>query len=283
MKFIKLLLLSIALILFAWISPLQASPSTLPTVEELQTTSLKNSENVLNVGTIILPQLSKFALVDELAEKYTPSKILSYDRARDQMFGIIDNQAGIVTDIYASYPIRLIGRGDPSQEAGKLKVNTEHVWPQSKGANKGNAQGDLHHLFPAREDINSDRGNKPFDDIADTTTKKWYRNNTVQSTIPSSEIDEFSESASTKFEPREKVKGNIARAMFYFYTIYRNQADKEDPNYFQNQRQTLCKWNQQDPPDTAEIERNQTIAKFQGNDNPFVLDITLAERAYCNT
>ncbi|WP_298916176.1 endonuclease [uncultured Nostoc sp.] len=234
-------------------------------------------------SAIILPQLSKFALVDELAKEYTPSKILNYDRARDQMFGIIDNRAGIVTDIYASYPIRLTGNGNPNQEAEKLGLNTEHVWPQSKGADKGNSRSDLHHLFPAREDINSERGNKPFDDIADTSTKKWYRNNTVQSTIPSSAIDEFSESASSEFEPREKVKGDIARAIFYFYTIYRNQAEGVDLNYFQNQRQTLCKWNQQDLPDITEIERSHAIAQFQGNDNPFVLDVTLAERAYCNS
>lgn len=237
----------------------------------------------VNDSAIILPQLSKFALVDELAKEYTPSKILNYDRARDQMFGIIDNRAGIVTDIYASYPIRLTGNGNPSQEAEKLGLNTEHVWPQSKGADKGNSRSDLHHLFPAREDINSERGNKPFDDIADTSTKKWYRNNTVQSTIPSSAIDEFSESASSEFEPREKVKGDIARAIFYFYTIYRNQAEGVDLNYFQNQRQTLCKWNQQDLPDITEIERSHAIAQFQGNDNPFVLDVTLAERAYCNS
>ena len=234
-------------------------------------------------SAIILPQLSKFALVDELAKEYTPSKILNYDRARDQMFGIIDNRAGIVTDIYASYPIRLTGNGNPSQEAEKLGLNTEHVWPQSKGADKGNSRSDLHHLFPAREDINSERGNKPFDDIADISTKKWYRNNTVQSTIPSSAIDEFSESASSEFEPREKVKGDIARAIFYFYTIYRNQAEGVDLNYFQNQRQILCKWNQQDLPDITEIERSHAIAQFQGNDNPFVLDVTLVERAYCDS
>ncbi|MHC5599676.1 MAG: endonuclease [Nostoc sp.] len=233
-------------------------------------------------SAIILPQLSKVALVKELAKQYTPSKSLNYDQARDEMFGIIDNKAGIVTDIYASYPIRLSGNGDPSQEADKLGLNTEHVWPQSKGAQKGNAKSDLHHLFPAREDINSERGNKPFGDIADTSTKKWYRNDTVQSTIPTSGIDEFSESAASKFEPREKVKGDIARAIFYFYTIYRDQAKKVDENYFQNQRQTLCKWNQQDLPDITEIERSRAIAKFQGNENPFVLDVTLAERAYCN-
>ena len=254
----------------------QSTSDTIPPVVQPIPTPVSDS-------AIIFPQLSKVALVDQLAKEYTLSKTLNYDRARDEMFGVIDNQAGIVTDIYASYQISLIGNGDPSQEADKLGLNTEHVWPQSKGADKGNSRSDLHHLFPARADINSERGNKPFDDIVDTNTKKWYRNDTVQSTIPSSEIDEFSELGSSKFEPREKIKGDIARAIFYFYTIYRQQAETVDPNYFQNQRQTLCKWNQQDLPDPTEIERNRAIARFQGNDNPFVLDVTLAERAYCNS
>ncbi|WP_017317613.1 endonuclease [Mastigocladopsis repens] len=231
----------------------------------------------------ILPELSNSSLVQELAQEYRPSQSLNYDRARDEMFGRIDNQDGVVTDVYASYQIRLTGDGDPSQEADRLGQNTEHVWPQSKGADKGNARSDLHHLFPAKKNINSERGNKPFADIADTSTEEWYRDDTEQTTIPSSEIDEFSESAFSRFEPREKVKGDIARAMFYFYTIYRSQGDAIDPNYFKDQRQTLCQWNQQDPPDNAEIERSHAIAEFQGNDNPFVLDITLAERAYCNS
>ncbi|MEH1797512.1 endonuclease [Nostoc sp.] len=263
-------------VIAAFTLPANQSNDTIPPVVQPTPTPVSDS-------AIILAQLSKVALVEELAKEYTPSKPLNYDRAKDEMFGIIDNQAGIVTDIYANYQIRLNGNGDPSQEADKLGLNTEHVWPQSKGAENGNAKSDLHHLFPAREDINSERGNKPFDDIADTKTKKWYRNDTVQSTIPTSAIDEFSESASAKFEPREKVKGDIARAVFYFYTIYRNQADKVDRNYFQNQRQTLCKWNQQDLPDITEIERSRAIAKFQGNDNPFVLDVTLAKRAYCDS
>lgn len=45
----------------------------------------------------------------------------------------------------------------------------------------------------------------------------------------------------------------------------------------------MCKWNQQDLPDITEIERSHAIANFQGNQNPLVLDVTLAERAYCNS
>jgi len=230
-----------------------------------------------------LPPLSDTDLIKQLVEKFKPSGNLNYDRARDQMFGVIDNRSAIVTDVYAGYFIRLTGSDDPSREADRLGLNTEHVWPQSKGASRGNAQADLHHLFPARININSDRGNKPFADIEDTSTEKWFRDDVVLSTIPSRDIDEFSELAFAKFEPREEVKGNIARAMFYFYTFYRDQADAVDASYFNEQRQTLCRWHQLDLPDDAEVERSRAIANFQGNVNPFVLDATLVDRAYCTS
>ncbi|GAB1545062.1 hypothetical protein NUACC21_77380 [Scytonema sp. NUACC21] len=256
---------------------------TLPANQNSSTIGAVSQATRPSESGVLLSELSESALIEELAQEYQPSQKLSYDPARDQMFGVIDNQAGIVTDIYAGFPIRLTGSGDPSQEADTLGQNTEHVWPQSKGADRGNARSDLHHLFPARKNINSARGNKPFNDIADTDTEKWYRNDVCLKTIPTSNIDEFSEATFSRFEPREQVKGDIARAMFYFYTIYRDRADAVDPNYFQKQRATLCKWNQQDPPDAAEIARSHAIADFQGNENPFVLDVTLAQRAYCKS
>lgn len=248
----------------------------------LSTSRPQLSGSITTNSTTILPQLTS-TLIEQIVEEYAPKATLNFDRARDQMFGIIDNQVGIVKDIYANYPIRLTGSIDPSKEADSLGLNTEHTWPQSKGADKGNAQSDLHHLFPARKNINSDRGNKPFSDIVDANTERWYRDDVALETIPNSAINQYSEWTSTQFEPREEVKGNVARAMFYFYTIYRDQADRVDASYFDRQSQTLCKWHQQDPADNAEVERNNAIAQFQGNENPFVLDATLAERVYCNS
>lgn len=243
--------------------------------------SSSSSSSTAASRSAILPQLSDSALVAQLAKDYTPSKVLSYDQAKDTMFGTIDNQGGTVTDIYASFSITLAGPGDPSKEADKLGLNTEHVWPQSKGAGSGGAQSDIHHLFPARENINSERGNKPFGDIPNASTEKWFRGDTVLSTTPTNAINEYSELSSSSFEPRESVKGDIARAMLYFKTIYRDQANSIEPGYFSKQSRTLCKWNQQDPPDDAEIERSHAIAQHQGNENPFVLDLTLAERSFC--
>ena len=56
--------------------------------------------------------------------------------------------------------------------------------------------------------------------------------------IPNQFIDEYSEvdNDNEKFEPREDVKGNIARSMFYFYTIYNNVADQ---NFSINKRRII--------------------------------------------
>jgi hypothetical protein len=40
----------------------------------------------------------------------------------------------------------------------------------------------------------------------------------------------------------------------------------------------LLEWNAQFPPDEWELRRNSVIRSYQGNDNPFILDHTLAER-----
>lgn len=42
----------------------------------------------------------------------------------------------------------------------------------------------------------------------------------------------------------------------------------------------LLQWHDADPPSDAELARSEAIAQRQGNENPFVLDATLAERAF---
>ena len=100
--------------------------------------------------------------------------------------------------------------------------------------------------------------------------------------IPSSNIDSYSESINGAFEPRESVKGNIARSVFYFYTMYQDDADAADPNFFPAQRPTLCEWHLADVVDEAELMRSARVAQHQdGKENPFVLDCTAALRAWC--
>jgi uncharacterized protein len=250
-----------------------------PLVATLNFTSGQNSGGLGGLSPNIFPSLSGLSLQQKIRESYQPTKRISYGNARDKMFGDIDNQNGQVIDIYGGRVITLNNGNDPSQSAGQQGFNTEHSWPQSKGAGQEPQKSDLHHLFPSDADFNNDRGNKPFAEIPDDQTKKWLKGNTFQTNKPTAKIDEFSESNSSLFEPRESVKGDISRAVFYFYTIHKSQADD---SYFATQKKNLCNWNKIDPPSSTEIARSNAIAAFQGNENPFVIDATLPERAYCN-
>jgi hypothetical protein len=146
----------------------------------------------------------------------------------------------------------------------------------------------MHHLYPSRVKINSDRGNHPFGESQDNLTDKWYRNNEELNSKPSINIDEYSElylsSIENLFEPRENVKGDIARSMFYIYTFYSKTLLAKQPDtdiFFETQRNTLCDWHFADPVDEKEWNRNLKISSYQGKYNPFILDCTVAQRLYC--
>jgi len=77
------------------------------------------------------------------------------------------------------------------------------------------------------------------------------------------------------------VKGDVARAMLYFFTRYHDRDIRDGMDYgnFWTSRVGLfLEWNRQDPPDADERRRNDLIEAFQGNRNPFVDDPRLAEK-----
>lgn len=164
---------------------------------------------------------------------------------------------------------------------GGSGLNVEHAFPQSKGAS-GQAKSDMHHLFPTQNGVNSDRGNYPYGDIPDNEVSYWYRLTTKTPSKPTSLIEEYSRVKSgVIFEPRADHKGNVARALTYFYTMYKSQADAADPNFFKNQLSTIYRWHYLDPVDSLEYARTLIIAKYEsGKPNPFIVDTTLLRRAY---
>ena len=235
--------------------------------------------------TVLFPGVSGQALLDSLVLHYKTQHTLGYNGARDAMYGLIDNRNDSVTCVYSGYqvyvPYNAPNPRDYTNAANPI-INAEHTWPQSKGADSGNPRSDLHHLFPTNERPNSARGSLAFNEVADPQTNTWYRRTEVRNSIPATHIDEYSESLTgVTFEPREDHKGNVARAMFYFYTMYKAEADAADPAFFNQQKEVLRQWNSMDPVDGAEIGRTQMIAAYQDNcPNPFVLDTTLIGRAY---
>ena len=234
----------------------------------------------------VFPDLSGDELFDALREDYKPSNVLSFGNSRDTLFSKIDSKDNILTCVYSGHSIELDPNEDPTQSAyqngAATGINTEHTYPQSMGAESGNAKSDMHHLFPTRSPVNSARGNDPFAEIPDEETVSWFYLADSQNEIPTEDIDLYSEDIKNGFEPREDHKGDVARAMFYFYTMYREEANAANPNYFEQQMETLCNWHYQDPVDEKEWNRNQMIAKYQDDkENPFILDCSLANRLYC--
>lgn len=236
-------------------------------------------------STSLFPELEGLDLLRTIQKQYTPRQVMGYGPARDVMYDEIDNRRDTVYGVYSGHKLYLPPGEDPSQalyQNGSVDgINCEHVWPRSKGAKSGNAKSDMHHLFPTRLSVNAARGNAPFAEIPDELTEHWYLANGELNRLPSVQIDDYSESTGEQFEPRENRKGDIARAMFYFYTIYRQEALEADPLFFQIQRETLLLWHQLDPADEQEIARTHAIARYQdGKPNPFVIDPDLVERLY---
>lgn len=235
----------------------------------------------------ILPGLEGQQLIDALVRDYKPDTVLSYGPARDSLFANVYAENDTLECQYTGLKVYLDPTQDPTQFVFKngtdLGINTEHIWPQSKGARNEPPKSDMHHLYPTRVDVNGDRGSLPFAEVNDNSTNIWYGFDRKQSSIPSTNRDAWSEVGNSTFEPRESIKGNVARAMFYFYTMYRAEADAQDNQYFGIQRRTFCEWHFDDQTDFKEYQRSQRIATYQDDKaNPFVLDCTLAFRTYCS-
>jgi hypothetical protein len=218
-------------------------------------------------------------LIDFLQENYKTSTTLGYTNARDTMYLNIDRIDGQVKGIYTNYAVDLPDTGvDPSTHLYENGMNCEHVWPRSMYEGEEPLKSDMHALRPCKDNVNSARGNKPFNEAVDAQTITWYWQDSQTSSVPSSNIDEYSENHASYFEPREDRKGDIARTMFYFYTMYVVEADEY---FFMVQKDILKIWHDQDPVNEEEISRTWQIAEYQENKpNPFILDESLVERSY---
>ncbi len=141
--------------------------------------------------------------------------------------------------------------------------NREHSWPKSHGdfGNTAPAGTDMHHLRPSDVSVNSARGNKDYDDggsLVSGTTDCYMTGDS--------------------FEPRDEVKGDCARMMFYMATRYDGggEPDLELVDYTGTsgprlgKLSTLIEWHTNDPVDDFERRRNDVVYSYQENRNPFI-------------
>lgn len=141
--------------------------------------------------------------------------------------------------------------------------NREHVWPSSYGfgSDEDVAHSDVHHIRPADRSVNSSRGNKYFDNGGEYHT---------EATLCKTDVDSW--------EPRDAVKGDIARMLFYMEVRYENNTEYDleledvigsSTSVF-GKLSTLLVWHSEDPVDDFERNRNEVIYGYQGNRNPFI-------------
>ncbi|UOQ55594.1 endonuclease [Hymenobacter cellulosivorans] len=207
---------------------------------------------------------------------------LGYDQARGKMYNYVDVFDGRLTCVYSGYSVPKTIDSTATSTGGVGLINCEHTIPQSWFNEVSRMKSDIHHLFPTYTQWNSNRGSDMFADVPDSQTKIWMRNTTSQSTIPTSNIDEWSEDSGPLFEPREDHKGNVARCAFYFYTMHQGQTFDAGKDVITGlaDLQTLYRWHLADPVDAHERERNRRTAKSQGNFNPYIAYPELVARAY---
>lgn len=154
--------------------------------------------------------------------------------------------------------------------------NREHVWAKSRG-DFGTSEGpgtDCHHLAVADISTNGARGNMNFDygDTYYVDTQGAYSGSTLSKTSSTADV----------WEPRDEVKGDVARMMFYMATRYEGEngeVDLEltetllgstDKSPFHAKLSVLLEWHQQDPVSASEIQRNDVVYSYQNNRNPFI-------------
>ncbi len=149
----------------------------------------------------------------------------------------------------------------------------EHVWAKSRG-DFGTETGtgtDVHNLRPENDPINTARNNRWFAECSDMV----YYNG-----VPTGS---YTSSSAWIWKPRDAVKGDVARMIFYMATRYEGENGELDlevidyiptDNYttapIHAKLQDLLLWHYQDPVDNFERNRNEVIYKYQMNRNPFI-------------
>lgn len=187
----------------------------------------------------------------------------SYNNLRDFILKATDEDPNNSNNVILLYTGR--SQAKSTFGGGANDWNREHVWAKSHGdfGTSPPAGTDAHHIRPTDASVNSQRGNLDFDEGGTPLTE-----------APGCKKDGDS------FEPRDEVKGDVARMIFYMAVRYEGGdgvADLEVVDYVNTspapkhgKLQKLLDWHLTDPPDDFELNRNEVIYSYQQNRNPFI-------------
>lgn len=167
-------------------------------------------------------------------------------------------------------------------------TNREHVWPKDGGdafPEKSGPGSDAHHLRPTETQLNSTRGSKNFDEVAQTSANVVKENGSSSYGNSAYGADALCYSSGSFFYPAKGYRGATARILFYMQTRWGDHnlefVDGAGSSKTIGKISTLLKWHLEEPPTEEEIRRNEAVFGLQGNRNPFIDHPEYAAQIYC--
>ena len=236
-----------------------------------------------------------------------------YQQHTDQYYENGSPVNGYINDFYSG--VKWPNGWNP--DAGKTNggYNREHVWCQSNSVNSNGQQmwgtdgggADMHHIRPTETRLNSTRNNHPYGEVDDRNSHKVYAKLGNDSTYA---LGGYCDGSADIFEPLDSKKGDVARILLYVYLHYNSYTvstlfgsygttnGNGNSSYFSSSLLSLTKitslsseasaltmlldWNASDPVDELEQRRNEQVAIYQGNRNPFIDNSNYAELIWGN-
>ncbi|MBP3725636.1 MAG: endonuclease [Bacteroidaceae bacterium] len=211
--------------------------------------------------------------------KVTTKDVQSYDGLIDAYRSTDTRADGFVRDWYSNVT-KYEHDKDKAGSYGKEGdcYNREHLIPQSWFSKASPMRSDLFHVVPTDGYVNNRRGSYPLGEVG---TDVEYASANNYSKLGKSKRSDYT---GTVFEPNDEVKGDIARAYFYFVTCYQDKLvnwDSSGQSDYVLQHNTypsltpwvikmMMEWSVKDPVDAVELARNNAVQTKQSNRNPFV-------------
>lgn len=192
----------------------------------------------------------------------------SYEEARRVFWKKLYPEGG--TELYCG--ITFDGQ---KRDAANEALSVEHAYPADSIAETEpgctnrtcsatrvqRAMADMQNLWPAFQRVNSSRSKLRYGPVDDATPRRFA------SFCPSFER---SSGRTAVVEPRDDVKGDLARSLIYMHFTYGLPLENAV-----NDKHLLLSWLRSDPPDQEELRRNAVIDGLQGTPNPLLMDAFL--------
>lgn len=160
--------------------------------------------------------------------------ITSYADTRP-LYSYTDCQNSTRSELTCFYSGVKIG---PDWDSGKT-WNREHTWPNSKGM-EGSDEDDIMMLRPTSSSVNSSRGNSAYG-----ASGEYYDPNKTSG-------------------GKYNLHGDVARIFLYVYVRWGNTANPWGVDGVIESKDVLLQWMQEDPVDTWEMGRNDSVESITG-------------------